>query len=483
MGNKGDYKGRYCTRPWKWVSLLDNGNIIPCCPPWTNSYNYGNLNKQSPEEIWNGDKAQKFRQSVLDGSYKYCNENSCPLMQNKEESLHTLEDLKREEHLVYEDVVNNRTILDHGPLEVSCDYDRSCNYSCPSCRREVIYIKGKEREDALELQRKYVEGFFKNADKLTVTASGDAFASVVFRRLLQTIDVDDVPNLHNLLILTNGSLFKKYYDTVKLKDKIPKISVSVSIDAACKETYGINRRGGDWDNLLDNLKYIGDLRKADKIFWFGTSFVVQQNNYKEIKNFLLLCEEYNVDNVSLQIYEPDFIRDLRHDDYFDEWASKAVQEKTHPEHDQLQGILTDPFLDPYITLRSNRRIDLDPGEVITELYMGPLMDVRNGKDISQYDSNYKEYQQVLKDNKKERKRVDDDAKRQTGLSLVQRGILKDIWFNEQTYFVKVDCVKTINSADVTRIPTGDIVRWDEDAKEWLKCSKNSYEYTKYQEMV
>ena len=47
----------YCTRAFDHVQLLDNGEMTPCCPPWVDHYSIGNINKQSYEEIWNGEKA------------------------------------------------------------------------------------------------------------------------------------------------------------------------------------------------------------------------------------------------------------------------------------------------------------------------------------------------------------------------------------------------------------------------------------------
>ena len=70
-------KRYYCTKPFEQIQLLENGNMIPCCPPWINHYTIGNINEGSYEEIWNGEKAQEFRKSILDGSFRYCNEKSC----------------------------------------------------------------------------------------------------------------------------------------------------------------------------------------------------------------------------------------------------------------------------------------------------------------------------------------------------------------------------------------------------------------------
>ena len=60
----------YCTRAFGHMQLMDNGNVLPCCPAWVNHYTIGNLKEQSAEEVWNGEKARDFRKSILDGSFK-----------------------------------------------------------------------------------------------------------------------------------------------------------------------------------------------------------------------------------------------------------------------------------------------------------------------------------------------------------------------------------------------------------------------------
>lgn len=383
------------------------------------------------EEVWNSEKAQEFRRSILDGSFKYCNEKSCPLLQSKIGEVSTLEKMKQENPIVYHDIKNNKTKLDHGPRIINCDYDRSCNLSCPSCRRDIIMLFGKKREEALELQDKLMQEGFTDLSCLTVTASGDAFASPIFRKLLQTLRKEDAPTLDDITILTNGLLVKKYWESVSnyVKNKIN--LVSVSIDAASENTYQINRRGGDWNELQENLEFIHQLRKSGKINRFHASMVVQENNFCEIKDFIIMCEKYEMDLVQLQIIEPDFIRDLGHGDYFDEWATKAVQEKTHPRHEELSLVVKDPFFNKYVERCIN-----ESGTGMC-LDMGPLYDIRLGKDISQYEDNLKEYL-FRKENKNK----------------------KDIWFDGVVHYVEHEDMFTIEGKEAATLEDGRVVFWN-----------------------
>ena len=328
----------YCMRAFDHLQLMDNGNILPCCPPWINHYSIGNINEQSYEEIWNGEKAQDFRRSILDGSYKFCNENSCPHLRTKTGPLN---DNNWSEN-IQNDIANKKVVLDHGPEEIQFCYDRSCNLSCPSCRDDVIMVDKKTRAIYLKMQEQLQSSFLKDAKTLVITGSGDAFASPVFRQFLQTLEKHQAPNIDCIVILTNGLLVKKYWHTLSdyTKEKIKVISVS--IDAATKGTYLINRRGGSWELLHENLKFIQNLDNV-KLY---TSMVVQDNNFKEIIPFVEMSKKYNTRHVQLQIIEPDFHHGKPN--YIEHWLQKAVHERVHRNHAELLKVIKDPYFDEYL---------------------------------------------------------------------------------------------------------------------------------------
>lgn len=61
--NKGDSKKpkSKCWVPWHSVSILWNGDVVPCCRDYDGFYRIGNLRKESLENIWNNSKMRKFR--------------------------------------------------------------------------------------------------------------------------------------------------------------------------------------------------------------------------------------------------------------------------------------------------------------------------------------------------------------------------------------------------------------------------------------
>ena len=100
--------------------------------------------------------------------------------------------------------------------------------------------------------------------------------------------------------------------------------------------------------------------------------VIQDNNFRQIKDFIKMSELYDVVHVQLQIIEPDF--HFKTPNYLETWLKKAVHEKTHKNYTALIEVLKDSFFDKY----------LDSSYTGLNMTMGPLIPLRDGHDISQY---------------------------------------------------------------------------------------------------
>ena len=73
---------RFCRQPWSFVEVHQNGDIFNCCPGWVTKP-LGNILSQSWEEVWNGNIAQEYRQSMIDSTFKNCIETNCPHLLSK----------------------------------------------------------------------------------------------------------------------------------------------------------------------------------------------------------------------------------------------------------------------------------------------------------------------------------------------------------------------------------------------------------------
>jgi MoaA/NifB/PqqE/SkfB family radical SAM enzyme len=314
-----DLKNYVCTVPFKALEIHNNEYFL-CCPSWlTTSFK----REDYPlNEIWNSPKVQEVRESILDGSYKYCNKQLCPFLsklityeivgapfEKKDSNQHNLTKL------------NSIT-----PEILMLNFDRTCNYKCPSCRVDLIV----EDSNGIKRVEKTIEEinthYSANVKTLYITGSGDPFVSVAFRNYLRTFDQKKYPKLKTIHFHTNASMWTK-----EMWDSMPNVhkyvtSCEISIDAGIKDTYENKTRiGGNWNNLIKNLNFINTIPTLNSI---KTSFVVQDSNYMEMEIFYKLI--YSIFGNKAKI----FFGKITNWGTFSEgeFKLKKVWDETHPEH-------------------------------------------------------------------------------------------------------------------------------------------------------
>lgn len=332
-----------CTKPFTWLELGQDGECWVCCEAWQDKP-IGNILKQPFKEVWNGKIAQDIRQSMYDGSYTYCNDN-CPFKKNNDGPIRLKEDIVKDElaDKKFKNAINKElTVLPYNPLMINASYDRSCNLSCPSCRTQVIIAIGEEKNKILEIQKKMTNEFMHDCHYICVTGSGDPFGSPNFRKLLQELDPNKFPELWHIHLHTNATLW-----TPEAWSKLHKIhhlikTTEISIDAMTKETYSLNRRGGNWNKLMENIEFISKLKVV--IFpeselqplKVHISFVVQQNNWREMKDFVKFGHKYN--------FHVTFSKLINWGTFSEEeLRDRQVHQPNHPEHKEFVKFIRDPI--------------------------------------------------------------------------------------------------------------------------------------------
>ncbi|MCC6326135.1 MAG: hypothetical protein DCC43_07825 [Candidatus Brocadia sp.] len=335
----------FCSKPFTWFEITHLnkiGEVFMCCPAWLDT-SIGNLQDQSVQEIWNGKKAQEIRRSILDGSFTYCNHSRCAFLQTVSGPVAKVEDVKDEDlHAVIE---KELTILPYGPRQIICTYDKSCNLSCPSCRTKLI-IERRNKKQILKIQDKIQNEAIQDAYYLHITGSGDPFGSPFFRKWLQTMKREDIPRVKIIHLQTNAQLWTpKMWGTIAKDIQHLIKNADISIDAANPETYAINRRGGSFERLLNNLEFISTLRKNGPLEWVGISMVVQENNFREMPDFVRLGKRFHFDTVY-------FSQLVNYGTYSEEeFRNRAIHFPTHSRYSEFLGILKDEiFHDPLVHL-------------------------------------------------------------------------------------------------------------------------------------
>ena len=336
-------EGKFCKNPFDQFEIHPDGAVSVCCMSWLPE-KIGNAKEKEIGKIFNSEKAQDIRKSILDGSFKYCDHKLCPYIQNG--SLPNKEEVTDPRH---KSIIKNNQTKDLEPTFYNLCYDESCNLSCPSCRKnKILYYEGKVYEEKKKIQDNIIKHIFgKTHDNyclINVTGSGDPFGSKLFRELLFSIDGEKFPRVF-FNLQTNGVMFTpKYWEKMK---KIQKNinTVMVSYDSGTPETYKITRRGGNWDRLQENMKFLSSLRQKELINELRIDCVVQKANYKELDKLVKIGLDLKVDKVffSLLVDWGTWTPEI--------YKQNCIWKKTHPEFNEFIEALRDPiFNDPIVDL-------------------------------------------------------------------------------------------------------------------------------------
>jgi len=314
---KVDLKNYFCSVPFNSLEIHNNVCFV-CCPSWLpNSIKTAEI---PLKEMWNSEPIIDIRNSILDGSFKYCNKELCPYLSKlvnygvpsgpivlKESASHI-----------------SPTIINNTPDNVVMNFDRTCNYKCPSCRVDLIVEDSKGIKRIEKTIEEIDTHYSANVKTLYITGSGDPFVSVGFRNYLRNFNPKKYPKLKSIHLHTNASMWtKEMWDSMPNVHKYVK-SCEISIDAGTKDTYeNKTRLGGNWENLLNNLKFISTLPISVK-----TSFVVQDCNYTEMETFYNLM--YSIFGNKVNV----FFGKITNWGTFSEgeFKLKQVWDDAHPEH-------------------------------------------------------------------------------------------------------------------------------------------------------
>lgn len=281
----------FCRLPFTEVSVSEDGDVYPnCCPDWV-AMPLGNLHRQSWDEVWNGPQAQELRRSMLDGDLRYCDRHWCPHIQSAEQGLadpHVVPFERFERSRLPAEAAVGKVVVAQGPTNVSMNYDSSCNLACPSCRDDVRQVNGPDAERMAQLHQVVEDELLVGAHTVSMTGTGDPFASRFLRSFLAELSPQARPGLRRVYLYTNAIMW-----TPQMWTRLPglhdiELAADISIDAATAATYEVVRRPARWEQLQRNLPFIADLPNLGEL---GVNMTVSRLNFTEVRAFLDLAQE------------------------------------------------------------------------------------------------------------------------------------------------------------------------------------------------
>lgn len=306
----------HCFNPFGQLEIDVNGKCYCCCRWWNNSYCFGDIFEQSLEEIWNGEKAQELRKTILNGEYTYCNLKDC--LKGIPPSDQTL------------------SLVSDYPVEVSLCYDYSCGAKCLYCRDEEKSLSKEENKKWDEIIYTKLIPFLKNVKVVRLTMAGELFTSNHSRKLVKAIG-QSCPNIH-FRIVTNG-IFCNEKNLVELGiiDKLE--MVKLSLPSIVRKTYQKIVRNGNYIKVMENLEFIASLKSENKINEFKLNFVLSSLNYKELPAYVRKAEK-------LGAIVDCFIVDKNNEDteFLKNIGRYVVANPKHPEYNQFVKVMNSSII-------------------------------------------------------------------------------------------------------------------------------------------
>lgn len=306
------------------MQVIDGIGTVRACA-FAGYYSFGNLRDSSITEVFHSEAANRFRQTLIDRTYDYCNTENCPYIANNVLDSHMVEIDEIPEY----------------PKELSLAYDRRCNYHCTCCVSRCDdmpdpAVRGKI-ENEIRKALPYVE-------TLSANGLGEFFVSGSMMKVVSEWKPEKMENAV-FSLETNGSLFNP--DNWEKIKNIGNAYLSVSLTIHSFEEVAYQYLSGTKikiGKMIDNLKFVKSLREEGKIDNLELCMVMEERNFREVPDFITRClNEFGADKVRIRRFLPEKAMDENFEWFFD------IRNPLHPYHQEYLEVMKHPILkDPRV---------------------------------------------------------------------------------------------------------------------------------------
>ena len=301
-----------------YVQIIDGIGTVRACG-WAGYYLLGNLRDNTMEEVYNSEAARRFRQTLIDGTYDYCNEENCPYMANNilESQLIEIDEVPRY------------------PESISLAYDKRCNYHCTCCISRSDEKMNPKIQEKIEKEIRTALPYVK---VLSGNGLGEFFVSDSIMKMVSEWKPEDAEEAQ-FDLETNGSLFnRKNWEKVKNIGDV-KLNVSLTVHSFDEAAYQyLSGSAIRMDTVIENLKFVKELRDKGIINHLELATVVQERNFRMLPQFVERCiNEFGADQVRVRRFLPEKAMDENIEWFFD------VRNPMHPYHKEYLEVMKHPI--------------------------------------------------------------------------------------------------------------------------------------------
>ncbi len=259
---------KYCPHLWRTVTIDHKGDVFHCCK--INPLNLGSIYEKHLSERLNTPEIQSVREKSLHGTlpcYADCNLIRKPC-----------------------DAASDLTkACDYNRLtDLYVDFGMKCNICCVMCKQREKYKTDKRGLTCAILKKNIDYSPFQHI----YLQGGEP---LYIEECLKFMDyLSSIGKKYSLL--TNGLLIP---DSMAKKLASNADLISISLNAATKNTHEIVNEGSSWEKVLENIASVRKYRQE-----YGTSLSINgrmtltDHSLEEIPLFLKSFEEFGFDTVN-----------------------------------------------------------------------------------------------------------------------------------------------------------------------------------------
>ena len=306
---------RICQAPFLNMFLTPDGKVNPCCGNRT--YLMGKYPEESLHDIWFGEKAQKFRNYLLNYDLSHgC--DSC--RQNIEMKNYGIVMAKSYDHITKPSIFNilkkHYNLLHYGkfydevsiknayPKRIDFNLANTCNLECIMCDGWSSSSILKKRYSLNDFPNPYHQEFVEEMKeflphlKTGFFIGGEPFLINVFFELWEAL-IKVNPSC-TCVIQTNGTILNNRIKKILKKGKF---CFNISIDSIQKNTFEVIRKNANFEKTMDNLNYFIKYAKRKRTFTNLTVCPIQQNSI-EVPALVQFANERKIIIYFNTVYSP-----------------------------------------------------------------------------------------------------------------------------------------------------------------------------------
>lgn len=239
-----------------------------------------------------GEDWKLFRDSIVDGSFRYCQKSQCPniiggWLPRKSECTHP--DIK----MVLEKDRNQPLAIE----ELHLSYDKHCNLKCPSCRTKIYTNTTDDNRCLDDFYSNNLAPIVAHARHLCLSGCGEALLSPHSKKILTELPGIAAPDLKVELRTNMTVLNQRTWESIGDGRRYIR-HIAASIDGCTKETFEKLRYPAKWGTVLDNLSFVSELRRNHEIDLFEFHVVMQRDNIDELYDIAMLAIRLGADVVT-----------------------------------------------------------------------------------------------------------------------------------------------------------------------------------------